>query len=243
MGTAPEANLIGVKVLDSRGSGSLSDVIKGLQWAVDNKDRYDIRVVNMSLGAPASGTSHSDLLCEAVEKVVEAGLVTVVAAGNSGPGRHSVTTPGIDPKVITVGALDDAGTIQRVDDSIAEFSGRGPTKVDRFVKPDLVTPGVKLVATSAPGSTLDGDPNVPHVDGGYIVLSGTSMATPVTSGIVACLLSARPNMTPLQLKHVLKSSAEQLEHVPPYTRNDQGAGVVDAAAALALARAHEGAGQ
>ncbi|WP_052217350.1 S8 family peptidase, partial [Thermincola ferriacetica] len=144
-GVAPEANLVGVKVLDNTGGGSTSDVIAGIQWVVDNKDIYGIRVINISLGAPATESYTTDPLSQAVEAAWNAGLVVVAAAGNNGPSAGTINTPGINPHIITVGAVDDRETVETLDDVIAGFSSRGPT-IDGLTKPDLVAPGVGITS-------------------------------------------------------------------------------------------------
>ncbi|MBM3465205.1 MAG: peptidase S8, partial [Armatimonadetes bacterium] len=232
VGTAPEASLVGVKVLDAGGSGRLSNIIKGIEWTVANRARYNIRVINMSLGGPARGSYKNDPICQAVERAVDAGMVAVVAAGNSGPGAKTVGTPGNDPRVITVGALDDRGTLAREDDDIAKFSSRGPTPVDALTKPDVLAPGVAITAPTSPGSPLDTNPKVPHEGPWYITISGTSMATPVVAGVVADLLGAVPEASPQQVKDALMATARPLVRTPPYDGNQQGSGVVDPLAAL-----------
>lgn len=122
-----------------------SDVIAGIQWVVDNKDIYGIRVINISLGALATESYTTDPLSQAVEAAWNAGLLVVAAAGNNGPEPGTINTPGINPNIITVGATDDRGTVENLDDVIADFSGRGPT-VDGLTKPDLVAPGVGITS-------------------------------------------------------------------------------------------------
>ncbi|MDQ7824605.1 MAG: S8 family peptidase [Candidatus Eremiobacteraeota bacterium] len=212
-GAAPDAKLVGVKVLDGNGSGSFTDVIKGIQWAVENKDKYKINVISMSLGGPVSQSAKKDPVAQAVEKAVEAGIITVVAAGNSGPGKETIGTPANAEHVITVGALDDKGTVEREDDGIAYFSSRGPTKYDKLVKPDIVTPGVKITAADATSE-------------GYVTMSGTSMATPFAAGVMALAVQAKPDITPEELKTLAMGSADKLKD-PKIDENTQGKGVLD----------------
>lgn len=230
-GAAPDANIIGVKVLDKDGSGRFSDVIKGIQWAIQNKEKYNIKVINMSLGGSVSGTYKDDPVDQAVEKATEAGIVNAIAGGNEGPDAETIGSPGNDPEVITVGALDDKGTLSKSDDDVAKFSSRGPTPVDGLTKPDILFPGVKITAPLSPGSSLD-NPSIPHVGNEYITISGTSMATPGTAGTVADLIQANPKLTPKQIKEILMSSADKLKD---YDANTEGAGIVDAPKALAKA--------
>lgn len=217
-GCAPEANLIGLKALDKNGKGSFSKLIQALDWAVANKAQYHIDVINMSVGAPAKQSYKDDPLAQAVEAAVAAGIVTCVAAGNDGPSSKSINTPGHALDAFTVGALDDQGSIDRSDDSLADFSGRGPTPVDGLTKPDILAPGVDITAAD-------------YRSEGYRTMSGTSMATPMVAGTVACLRQARPDLTPAQIKTALMKTATSLpdEHDP----NFEGSGSLDAIDALA----------
>ncbi|MHB2020090.1 MAG: S8 family peptidase [Candidatus Xenobia bacterium] len=226
-GAAPDANLVGVRIT------KVAEAIAGLQWVIQNKDKYNIRVVNMSLGDTASSSYKSDLWAQAAEKAVQAGLVVVVAAGNEGPDAGSIDTPGIDPNVITVGALDDKKTLDPSDDSVASFSSRGPTTPDGIVKPDILAPGVSIYGALAPHSTLD-VPELPHIGNNYIAISGTSMATPLVSGVVADMLQVNPKLTPAEVKDILMKTAKHYLKDGP---NAQGAGVMDPEAAVAEARA------
>ena len=235
-GVAPDANVVDVRVIGADGSTTLSTVLRGLEWILQNRRTYNIRVVNMSFGAAARSSYTEDLLATAAEVLTFAGVVVVVAAGNSGPGPATITTPAIDPFVITVGALDDAGTPSLLDDSIASFSSRGPTPVDGIAKPDVVAPGRKMVSLRAAGSTLDAlyperrFGTDPLADPAYFVLSGTSMATPVVAGVVALLLQRDPSLTPAQIKYRLVSTARPLAFAPA---SSAGAGMVNAATAIA----------
>ncbi|MTI85054.1 MAG: serine protease [Firmicutes bacterium] len=226
-GPAPEAQLVGVKVLDKMGSGSISTVIEGIQWCVDNKDTTGISVLNMSLGAAATESYTNDPVCQAVEKAWRAGLVVCVAAGNDGPQPQTIGSPGIDPIIITVGALDDAGTIESEDDRVAGFSSRGPT-IDGLTKPDVIAPGNNIISLRSPGSMLDKKSRDGRVNEWYTSLSGTSMATPVCAGVVAQMLQANGSLTPDQVKASLMESARTLDLDP----NIQGAGIIDAQSAV-----------
>jgi len=151
-GMASEANIVGVKVLSGEGSGRNSDIIKGLQWCIDNKDELNIRVINMSLGGPSSKDWENDPINQAVKAAYEAGIVVLAAAGNEGPNRKTVGSPGNSPHAITVGAADDRETpSDPSDDTMAGFSSRGPTKDGRH-KPDVVAPGEHIFAALAPST-------------------------------------------------------------------------------------------
>lgn len=227
-GPAPRANLIGIKVLDKYGEGSLSAVLAGIQFAVNNKKNFNVKVINLSLGAEAVQSYKNDPLCQAVEKAWQAGIIVCAAAGNSGPAAGTIDTPGIDPLVITVGADNTKRTVPITDDSIAGFSGRGPT-IDGLTKPDVVAPGVNIISLRAPGSTLD--TSYPGSRNGkwYFKLSGTSMATPITAGVAALIVQKNPGLGPAAVKKLLKSTARKIGSYPP---NTQGSGLIDALAAV-----------
>ncbi len=231
-GPAPEAKLVGVKVLNKMGSGSLSVVIEGIQWCINNKDALGIRIINLSLGSDANESYIDDPVCQAAQKAWEAGIVMCVAAGNSGPEAKTINSPGIHPLVITVGALDDTGTSSSQDDKVADFSSRGPT-VDSLEKPDILAPGVNIISLRSPKSMLDKQKKKSRVDEWYSSLSGTSMATPVCAGVIAQMLQMDSSLTPDQVKERLISTAKPL---PGLDRNIQGAGVIDAVKAVDGAR-------
>ncbi|NLW58844.1 MAG: S8 family peptidase [Firmicutes bacterium] len=213
-GVAPGALLVGVKALDQRGSGPISRVIAGIQWVVEHKDEYRIKIINLSLGAPPEEGYRTDPASKAVEAAWRAGLLVCAAAGNLGPRRRTITTPGISPRALTVGSIDDQRTIPREDDVINEFSSRGPT-IDRLAKPDLVAPGANITSLK--------------VDGGYLAQSGTSMATPMVAGAAALLWEKDPALSPNQIRDLLVTTAEDRG----YSRLIQGAGYLNINAALA----------
>ena len=234
-GVAPRASIVSVRVIDATGHASLSRIFAGMQWILQYRRAYNIRVVNMSFGAPAQSSYMQDLLASASELLNFAGITVVVAAGNSGPGQSTVTTPGTDPFVITVGADDDGATPGLLDDAIASWSSQGPTAFDGIAKPDLVAPGRKMVSLRAAGSAIDQaypDRRVTApgaLEAKYFTMSGTSMAAPVVAGVVALLLERSGNATPRQIKRQLMATAHPLRGVTPTL---QGSGVVDALAAL-----------
>jgi serine protease AprX len=235
-GVAPNANIVDVRVIGADGSTTLSTVLMGLQWILRNRTTYNIRVVNLSFGATARLSYVNDLLATAAEVLTFAGVSVVVAAGNGGPGAGTITTPGTDPFVITVGALDDAGTVLTTDDAIPAFSSQGPTAFDGIAKPDVVAPGRRMVSLRAAGSTLDTlypDRRVSTsalAAPAYFVLSGTSMSAPVVAGVVALLLERDPTLTPGQIKFRLTSTATPLAFATAFSG---GAGLVSASAAVA----------
>lgn len=230
-GSAPEANLVGIKVLSGEGGGAMSDVIRGVEWAIENKEKYNIKVISMSLGAPSFQKEKYDLVSKAVAKAWDAGILPVIAAGNSGPFLETVGTPGNSAKALTIGAYDDKNTADLADDTMAFFSSRGPTTRDRTVKPDLASPGVQLVSTLSKNSTID-HANIPRYGDDYILLSGTSMATPVAAGIAALIYQAAPNLTPREVMDLMTSTARPISDTTPLA---QGAGLVDPVAAVGRA--------
>ncbi|MEQ1730678.1 MAG: S8 family peptidase, partial [Vicinamibacterales bacterium] len=206
LGVAPAARLINLRVLNGQGAGRASDVIAAIDWAIEHRAAYNIRIINLSLGAPVMQSYRDDPLCEAVERAASAGLVVVAAAGNYGVTQEgalvfgSVTSPGNAPAALTVGAVDMHATAKRSDDTVAKYSSKGPTLFDLVIKPDLVAPGSRLVSAEATDSYLSRQYPERHVAGAgadaYMALSGTSMAAGVTSGAVALLLDERPRLSP-----------------------------------------------
>lgn len=225
-GAAEEANVVSVKVAGWDGATDVTAVIAGLHWVVANRTRFGIRVVNISYGTDAHTATGSDPLAAAVEQAWRAGIVVVASAGNAGL-AGTVTKPGDDPFVITVGAADTAGTADTSDDVVAPFSSRGPT-ADGRAKPDLLAPGVALVGLRAPGSTIDTFRSVARVDASYFRGAGTSQAAAIVSGVVARMLTANPALTPNQVKGILLTTAD-----PRLAGPAGGAGLIDAAAAVA----------
>lgn len=228
---APEANLIGVKILNKDGSGKKSQVLAGIQWCIENRQKYNIKIINMSLGSRAESPSKDDPLCQGVEKAWDSGIFVCAAAGNEGPDNRTISSPGSDPKVLTVGAMDDRGSSNKDDDKLASFSSRGPTP-DGLEKPDLVAPGVNIVSLRSPKSQLDKRNVSSRVDSSYFSLSGTSMATPIAAGVAAQVIESNNSLTPDELKKIMVDSADSLDS----ERNKVGAGYLNAKAAVAIAK-------
>lgn len=220
-GVAPGSSLVGIKVLDANGSGSMSNVTAGIDWAVQNKDVYGIRVLNLSLGTSQSSDG-TDSTSVAVNNAVNAGLVVAVAAGNSGPARYTIGSPGAADKAITVGAAADLGENGFF---LADFSSRGYT-ADNRIKPDIVAPGYNITAPQANSTT------------GYVAYSGTSMATPFTAGTIALMLDANPNLTPSQVANTLYSTA--IDFGPAGKDIDYGNGRLDGYEAIKSAGSYSG---
>ena len=228
-GISPEANIVNLRVLDANGQGSDSAVIAAIDRAIELKAKYNIGVINLSLGRPVYESYVNDPLCQAVEAAWKVGIVVVVAAGNSGRdnsmgtrGYGTIAAPANDPYVITVGATDMNNTFTRTDDAIASYSSKGPTMLDHVVKPDLVAPGNSVVSLIDPTGTLsDNNPKLDvypcDPDSGkcnstvgaaqYFRLSGTSMAAPVVSGAAALMLQNDPTLTPDLIKARMMKTA------------------------------------
>ncbi len=235
VGIAPNANLIDVRVTDDQGSGTMSDVVAGIQWVYENRNAYNIRVANLSLNSTVVESYHTSPLNAALEILWFNGVTVVVSAGNNGSSANGVLyPPANDPFVITVGAADDRGTTAISDDLMPSFSAYGTT-VDGFAKPDLVAPGrniVSLLASDDSNLALAHPANEVGSNNGstYFRMSGTSMASAVAAGAVALLLQDEPNLTPDQVKYRLKATANK--GWSGYNAQKAGAGYLDIYAAV-----------
>ena len=209
-GSAPNANLISVKVANDDGQATTLDALYGLQFAVDHKDDYNIRVINMSFRSTEAESYKTDPLDAAAEQAWFDGITVVAAAGNMGTAADAVSyAPGNDPYVITVGAVDDHGTADNSDDVVADWSSQGTTQ-DGFAKPDVVAPGAHIVSTLAPNSDFASLCPTCVIDGSYFQVSGTSLAAPIVAGVAADLSGAHPDWTPDMVKGALLSTATPL---------------------------------
>ena len=209
MGIAPRANLISVKVSDDDGDTTVLDVINGLQFVVDHKAEFGIRVVNLSLSSTVAESYKTDPLDAAVEAAWFSGIVVVAAAGNEGVAPDAVSyAPGNDPYVISVGALDDRGSTYLYDDQLASWSSRGVTQ-DGVQKPEVLAPGNRLVAPLAPNSDFERMCRKCMISHSYFRVSGTSMASGVVSGVAALVIEKNPGMTPNQVKGAHHGDAPQ----------------------------------
>jgi serine protease AprX len=245
-GMAPDASLVSLKVLDADGRGTVSNIIAALDWVLSNHAAYNIRVVNLSVGAGIYESYWTDPLTLAAKQLVDAGIVVVASAGNLGknaagkPQYGGITAPGNAPWVLTVGASSTMGTTTRADDTVAGYSSRGPTYLDWSAKPDLVAPGTGTESPAAPESSfyatksdflLPGTISTAFLP--YLSLSGTSMAAPVVSGTVALMMQANPALTPNAVKAILQYTSQTYSGYNPLT---QGAGFLNAIGAVRLAR-------
>lgn len=245
-GMAPGASIIGVKILDAQMRGYTSTVIRALDYCRANRSRYNIRVVNLSLGQVVQESYRTDPLCRAVESLWKSGIVVVVSAGNlgrqvaqdpeSGTRYGSITCPGNDPAVITVGATRSNHTPEPTDDEMASYSSRGPTRFDGVLKPDVVAPGNQVLSLWSGGALTAERPEcvVTYAGTRYFRMSGTSMAAPVVAGAVALLLQADGTLSPDTVKVRLMHSAVKRwnANVPAYSPNSRGAGLLNIPAAL-----------
>ncbi len=191
-GIASEAELVIGKVLDEDGNGSVRAVLQGIEWILEKQNEWNLRIVNLSVGTqPGLKEKEEQRLLEAVENMWDAGIVVVVSAGNSGPKEGTIAVPGNSRKVITVGAVDRM--FQKGGSGISrwDYSGRGPVG-ECILKPDLSAPGTQIMSCNGNYTNRFRKP--------YAMKSGTSMATPIVSGAIACLLSKYPDMSNVEVK-------------------------------------------
>jgi len=268
VGVAPRAHIIDLRVLNNEGAGTDSGAIQAIDRAIQLQQQFNIRVINLSLGRRVWETYTRDPLCQAAERAWRAGITVVVAAGNLGrvasvtdsrgnkyriDGYGTIGSPGIDPYVITVGAMRDMNTPQRSDDLMASFSSKGPTGIDRIIKPDLVAPGNKLYSAFHSASALGKD--LPdnrtrygtafrNEPGNFLHLSGTSMASPMVAGTAALMAQKfGAAASPDTVKAKLMKSATKLFPVLSVYKTQTlvydiftvGAGYLDVSAALSNA--------
>jgi serine protease AprX len=221
VGVAPAATIMAAKALADNGSGRMSNVMAGLEWASEN----GADVLNLSLGSRGSSNGE-DALSVMCNAVVDLGKVMVVAAGNAGPRQKTIGSPGAASKVITIGASTDQ-------DGVARFSSRGPT-ADGRVKPDVVAPGSKIVAARAANTSV-GQPVGDH----YTTASGTSMASPHVAGLCALMLKADSGLSPDEVKRMLMATSVDINSSDnaqtQVDENAQGDGRVDALTAAMYA--------
>lgn len=186
-GMAPEANIIMLKVLDGKGNGNTPKVLQGIEWIVKNKDVYNIRLLNISVGMlPSAGIKEQQELLEAVDDIWKRGIMVIAAAGNNGPKGNTVTIPGISRKILTVGSCDDAKMEAAGKGLKNGYSSNGPTACC-IVKPEILAPGTNITSCG-----LDGK--------GYQIKSGTSMAAPVVTGALALAYQKYPYLKPAEMK-------------------------------------------
>lgn len=226
-GVAPKADLVGARI------NTPQEAIKAIEWVIAHKDEYSIDVLNLSLGSKAVLPGHQDPFAQAAQKAIDAGILTVVAAGNeaqNGTVSGSISTPGILRDAITVGAYNNGQTEALDDDKMWGNSSLGPTHPDGLAKPDIIAPGTNVVSVSAEGSELN--KSRPSW-GAYHIDSGTSMAAPMVGGALALMLQVNSKLTQLAAKEILQQTAVPLDGVDVLA---QGAGRLNLAAAVEAAR-------
>lgn len=240
-GIAPASSLIPITAVSPDGDGDFLDIIRGIQWVINNKVAHNIRVLNLSLTATPRFAYWDDPMNQAVLKAWQAGITVVVAAGNDGSDWQTIGSPGNNPYVITVGALTDSWTPKdRRDDYIPDFSSRGPTPMGH-IKPDVVAPGGHITGLIPPDSTLAiENPNY-LLKTGEFVSTGSSQSAAVVSGMAALLLSAKPELSNDEIKCLLMTSAEPAISTDgrlAYSPFIQGSGSANVARALTLGDIH-----
>lgn len=203
IGVAPKTNIVALKALDSQGSGYMSDIIAAIDWSIQYKSSYNIKVINLSLGGAYQYAN--DPLMQSVEKAHRSGILVVAAGGNNGP-TSVVDSPAASPYALAVGGSDSVGTVKPYDDRFSSFSVR-PQIINGVNKPEIFAPSMAVVSLNSPGSTSAQQYPYDVLSGDYYIMSGTSMATPAVSGTSALLFAKYPTLTPDQMKSKLINSA------------------------------------
>jgi serine protease AprX len=222
-GIAPGARLTSLKVATTQGAVDVSQVIAAVDWVVAHRNddpANPIRVLNLSYGTDGVQSYQLDPLTHAVENAWRAGIVVVVAGGNSGTDSPRLNDPAYDPYVLAVGAADTNQTVGSSDDVVPAFSSRG----DASRRVDLVAPGRSIKSLRDPGSYIDEAHPDARVGDRYFKGSGSSQAAAVVSGAVALLLQSRPSLRPDQVKALLRGTAEAMPNADAAGR---GAGELD----------------
>lgn len=216
-GICPYVHLIAGKVLDKNGDGNMDNMRRGIEWILDNREKYQIRILNISIGiGHIENEERMQGLLKAVDEAWDEGLVVVCAAGNMGPEPMTISPLGAGRKVITVGCHE--GGYFREKRSLCEtYSGRGPSPF-AVKKPDVVAPGTDIVSCNAAFRL-----NFRGYKNAYVKKSGTSMATPIVTGAAALLLQKYPELTNEQVKRKINYSATDMHE--PWTK--QGWGMVN----------------
>ena len=203
-GVAPGCRILSGKVLDDKGDGTISNMAAGIEWVLDSRELYQIKILNISVSM--GETDHVRMmqyLVSCLEKVWDAGIFVVVAAGNKGPAAGSISPLGASRKVVTVGC-HDGNSFHGRQNSCESYSGRGPTCAE-LKKPDIVAPGTDIMSCSAGfRQTVRGCRDA------YIVKNGTSMSTPLVAGAAALCLQKYPEYSNEQLKRRILWSASDL---------------------------------
>jgi serine protease AprX len=214
--------VVSVKLADASGATDVSQVIAGIDWVVQHRNRngLNIRVLNLSFGTDGVQSYLVDPLTYAAEVAWRKGIVVVVSAGNEGYGSAKLNNPAYDPHVLAVGGADGAGTYDYKDDTIQSWSSRG----DGTRNPDLVAPGASILSLRDPGSTIDSEHPTARVATRFFKGTGTSQSAAVVSGAAALVIQQRPTITPDQVKRLLTNGAQRLQRADPVA---QGRGMMD----------------
>lgn len=236
-GVAPDASLIIVKAFASDGQADYLDLVRAIQFVVDNRERHNIRVLNLSFAAHPRWHYWLDPINQAVMRAWDAGITVVAAAGNEGPGAMTVGSPGNLPYIITVGAITDSWTpFDRNDDYVPDFSSRGPTP-SAHIKPDILAPGGHITGLISPNATLLSKHPEYERENGEFVLTGTSQASAIVAGIATLMIQLEPTLSPDNIKCMLMSSAEPAitnTGLLAYSPFVQGDGLVNVSRAITL---------
>ena len=238
-GVAEKVEFIDVKVIGVDGYGMTSDLIQAIDWVIANKNNYNIRVANLSLGHPPVESYTDDPLCLAVRNMVAAGITTVVSAGNLGKTEvedkiwGSITSSGMEPSVITVAPLNMRGSLTHSDDIATSYGSRGPT-IDGLFKPDISAPGNRLAGFAAPGTTLYNDHPELIVEEHYFSLSGSSIATALVSATAAMMIQENPHLNPHLVKLILGLTAIKMTEP---SLLEQGNGMLNTLTSVQIAEA------
>ncbi|MDO5410209.1 MAG: S8 family peptidase [Lachnospiraceae bacterium] len=201
-GIAPKVQIIALKVLDRHGNGSLDQILNALDWLWENFRKYEIRIVNISIGTlPDRETKEGSLMMEKIDRLWDADLCIFAAAGNAGPEKGSITSPGINRKIITVGCCEPFPVIGRGKKIQIRCSGRGPVPESCVMKPEIVAYGKDILSC-----------NYRYMEGqkAYVRKSGTSMAAPMAAGSAALLLEQYPGLSNAQVKLCFHDSCRNL---------------------------------
>ncbi len=238
-GVAPDASLVAVKVLDREGLAHVLEIVRAIQWVVDHRQKYNIRVLNLSFAQTPRWPYWEDPVDQAVMRAWADGIAVVAAAGNEGPDPATIGSPGNLPYLITVGAVTDSWTpLTRSDDYLPDFSSRGPTP-EGHIKPDIVALGGHMTGLIRPESALAIEQPEDVLRTGEFVSTGSSQASALVSGMLALLLQLEPDLTPDDLKCKLITSAEPAinrDGKLAYSPFQQGYGLVTAKRAVILGR-------
>ncbi len=236
-GVAPDANLVAVKVLDREGLAHVLEIVRAIQWVVDHREKFNIRILNLSFAQTPRWPYWEDPVNQAVMRAWANGIAVVAAAGNEGPEPETIGSPGNLPYIITVGAVTDSWTPDnRDDDYLPDFSSRGPTP-EGHVKPDIVALGGHMTGLIRPDSALALGQPEDILKTGEFVSTGSSQASALVSGMLALLLQLEPNLTPDELKCKVTSSAEPAinrDGKLSYSPFQQGYGLVNVTRAVTL---------